>query len=644
MSRLLFLRATITVILFQVSFSHAILPEEDQPKKKVPKVQVIEELVKIRNKNLKKIKSGSDGVLKIRSADFDKQYFIGGDVQNYVQRLSNDLIDVLADDFPDIHQQLLDQIEVYVVYGKTLNAHASHNNIILLTSQWIMDAKTEGEIVAVLAHEIAHIILKHPDTSVDREGQAKSLEKFVQIATVATYFANIESKSSGDNVHLYLKKSGQEEIANAVILGALMNDVKLHYMNTRVSRKNEEQADYLATDLMEIAGVNPDSAKKMLQLLHDDETRTEAVLESAESLLELADPFFQSWVSHELTRLAGDDVLKLILAQVVQQYAAKVANKFSGWLSDKRRSHMKAAIRYYRVDGYISKYEYGDYPPSESEPGELSYDEIKNQIIALYNEFELLEIANNQIDLGEYNKAEKNIKEAWSNLSKKKNKELYQPAVIKQWVVRSKLRIAQGKNKDAVENACLYIMQFDNKDCHNENFAQQAEDKQFIIPQDMFVLLAEAYINLGMDSQAEAVIQQGAEYYDIHPFHLHHVFLACQAKDYQRFDESLELCQDRSHFDSAKFCGVIRNDLDVMKKTADEELQKTNPFARVKFEDINWWESCGMVSNRPFSSVKSYRQISEIREQTEQLIEQRKQRMKEEQDNQAKVGTAVESI
>src|SRR5690606_29162591 len=146
-------------LLLYVNAVGAAIPDEDRPRDKTPKVRTVDELQKIRKKNLKKIEGDVEGVLKFRSADFDQQYFIGGEVQAYAQNLLEDLIGALKDDFPEVYQELNNRVNVYVVYDRSLNAHATRSNNILVTSQWIMDAESEGEIVSLLAHELAHIIL-----------------------------------------------------------------------------------------------------------------------------------------------------------------------------------------------------------------------------------------------------------------------------------------------------------------------------------------------------------------------------------------------------------------------------------------------------------------------------------------------------
>lgn len=625
-------------LMFLALSGGAILPEEDQPRKKIPKQRVIDELEKLRNKNLKKIKGDVEGVLKFRSSDFNQEYYIGGAPQNYAQGIMSKLIEGLKDDFPEIYEELKNKVKVYMVYDLTLNAHATRNNNILLTSQWMVNAESEDEIAALLAHELAHIVLKHPDTNVDRDKQTQAVKKFVEMASIVSFFANMETKSSGKNLQVYIDDSGKEELLKTVFIGKLMSDVKHHYINKKISRKHEEQADYFASDLMELVGYNPVAATTMLKLLYVDEMNTEEVIEATEDMVEYISPLFESWVSHELVRLAGDDPLKLVLATVIQQQAAQIAQKLGGWFRDKKRSHMKAAIRYHRVDVYNTHYNYyddrPDYGDGDSENNRLNFNDIQSQVTLVHDQLSKLDSASGSIDVRLYNESSDILDNVFKFL-KKQDSVIFQPVFIKYRIVKAKLRIAQSKPGDiekALINLCEKIMMFKTSDCFAEDFAAQATNMGIIIPQDFFVLLAESYIHLEKFKEAETVIQQGTEYYDEHPFHLHNTLLACERRDYLSFRKSLEMCQETGVFDSVALCGAINNELQVMKKSADEELQKTKPFSSVKLEELNWWTPCEALKNkdyRPLSTVKTASQVAEIKRRLQQIEEMKKKQAKE---------------
>ena len=58
--------------------------------------------------------------------------------------------------------------KVSVIEVKEPNAFAASGGYIILTSNLIESAKTEGEIAGVIAHEISHVKLHHPTQSLIR--------------------------------------------------------------------------------------------------------------------------------------------------------------------------------------------------------------------------------------------------------------------------------------------------------------------------------------------------------------------------------------------------------------------------------------------------------------------------------------------
>ncbi len=609
------------ILVLLVCLPYAVFAKKDKPPKvKIPKTRLISDFKNIRIKNIKKTKGDVEAVINFRSVDFAGEYYLGGEVQKYAETAVNKLLDSFkGDEFKEVIDDIKQKIKVFVVYDRTLNAHSTRSNNIVLTSQWLIDAKNDGEVVSVLAHELAHILLNHPDTNVDRKLQTNSLKKFTEMATVVTYLSGMRFNSNNGTLVSTQTKSSKSEVENAVKLGMLMNDVKLHYINTRVSRKNEDQADFFGIDMVNQAGYPVESEVTMLEILKSDEDKTTETIKLGESYLDLVQPAMQKWTNTELNRLAGDNITKQILAKVIQQNFNKIASSVGNWIKDKRRTHLKANVRHAKVSKYIDDFDLAEGRPSPSS----NFEHIKEITQKVYSSFQQVELANYMIDAGSqyYSRANKILQEVTRTI-KEKDVNLYQPISIMQWIVRSKLRIAQKRFKDASQNICQYLMHFPMaNNCDRNNFKGQAMKLNIFIPQEVFTLLSEVYIHTDQLGKAKSIIAQGTEYYtDAQPFQLHNVMISCKEKNLDNYQSSLKQCLLSGDFGTEVSCKVINDSLSVMKKKAYEKIKKENPFGRVKLDDIQWWKSCQVITQLPFSSVKTKTQKQDIIKLANELI------------------------
>ena len=134
-----------------------------------------------------------------------------------------------------------------VVDNPTVNAFAGPNGIIAVNAGLMVVTETEGELAAVLAHEIAHVTQRHLARMIERS-QSESL------TTLASVLAAIVLSA-------YDPSAGQAVIT-ARVAGAQQSAL-------RYSRTNEMEADRAGMILLDRAGFDPRAVPTFFERFRD---------------------------------------------------------------------------------------------------------------------------------------------------------------------------------------------------------------------------------------------------------------------------------------------------------------------------------------------------------------------------------------
>jgi len=157
------------------------------------------------------------------------------DVAQYINDLGHHILNVAGSQYFDY--------QFFVIDNKDFNAFAAPSGLIFIHSGLISAMDNEGELLGVLAHEIAHVTKRHLADRIDKAAK-------VNIGTVALILAGIAMGSSGEG-----------ELSEAVVAGAMATGAS---MNLKFSREDEEEADRMAFNWMLKMGENPESILSML--------------------------------------------------------------------------------------------------------------------------------------------------------------------------------------------------------------------------------------------------------------------------------------------------------------------------------------------------------------------------------------------
>ncbi len=163
---------------------------------------------------------------------------------------------------------------VYLVGTPELNAVSTADGNIFLSIAWFEQMTSEDQLAALVAHELAHVLLKHHGADLFGRYQ-KQLVSAWQLGIGLR--ADLEAR--------------RVSAAEKERLGLAELSIRLTELGLMPAwgRRQEEQADALATDLLVKAGYNHNAMVDCLQMLKEfDEATRKSEEEVAEELAELA--------------------------------------------------------------------------------------------------------------------------------------------------------------------------------------------------------------------------------------------------------------------------------------------------------------------------------------------------------------------
>lgn len=146
--------------------------------------------------------------------------------------------------------------------SKSFNAVSAPGGYVFVTRKLLANVENEGQLAGVLAHEIAHVVLKH---SIQKYNASKvGLCKTAAISNaVVPGFGQLVA--GGKDGHLDLDGDP-----------ALLGDVTERTLNVFDKGNNEEQehaADQMAVELMMSAGYDPEDYRRLIAKTTEDTTQ-----------------------------------------------------------------------------------------------------------------------------------------------------------------------------------------------------------------------------------------------------------------------------------------------------------------------------------------------------------------------------------
>ena len=205
------------------------------------------------------VKKGADATSKALE-DFtpEQEYYIGRTVGAVVLDKYKPFSDTVLNNYLNVVGQTLaqasDMPETFNGYhllaldSTDINAFATPSGLVFLTRGMLRCCQDEGELAAILAHEVGHVQLKHGINSIEK---GRITEAVMIIGSEAT-----KTFAEGDIARL------TENFEDSI------NDIATTMINNGYSRSFEEDADAAALTILERVGYNPVSLINMLEVMN----------------------------------------------------------------------------------------------------------------------------------------------------------------------------------------------------------------------------------------------------------------------------------------------------------------------------------------------------------------------------------------
>ena len=181
------------------------------------------------------VKLGREAAAEVR-----KQYPVieSGQINTYLSRLGRELV---AQAPPELHQPAF-EYSFTAVNLKEINAFALPGGPMFVNRGMVDAATTEGEVVGVMAHELAHVLLRH--------GTANATK--AQNAQLGALAGAIAGAVIGGRVGTAVRETSHFGLGTWLL---------------KYSREYEKQADILGAQIMARAGYDPNDLARMFETI-----------------------------------------------------------------------------------------------------------------------------------------------------------------------------------------------------------------------------------------------------------------------------------------------------------------------------------------------------------------------------------------
>ena len=205
------------------------------------------------------------------------KYFYANDevITEYLYKIANRLLQNWPGSYPDI------QIHFSAQRSYDATAFGNHNAIVVYRDL-LTAAESEDELAAVLAHELAHILLEHQVNENVALARQYLIHNLKDANLLVSKISAIDvNKSSSGKKRLDVDVSGlkrdQRKIqAKATYLNMISSDL----LSTPWNKAQEKEADLLAVDLLIAANYAPLELRKVVTRIRDSQKNNNTLVES----------------------------------------------------------------------------------------------------------------------------------------------------------------------------------------------------------------------------------------------------------------------------------------------------------------------------------------------------------------------------
>lgn len=345
------------------------------------------------------------------------------------------------------------EYEIFITYDNNIRAHATFQKQIYITSATLLNINSEDELAFLLSHELSHLILKHNQYSVERAKQRKMFGDLRDMAIGLVQLSNLDVESLVKKGEVATKDDEKlgKQVKKVSRIGKRVLQVKKGLIDPSYNRKEEQEADYLAIDMMLKSGYNPKGLYRYMDVVKafrkditdTNERRTKAIDEAQDSITQYV---------NKISKERGIDTEEL-KSQLKQDIINVVVGAVEGYLQKYKNSHFNPDVRKSLAKDY-KRYFY-----KKQKKTKLKVDRFKHALAKsnLANSVADLTILSEiEADVNDFDSGDKKDLARLSTRTlslmrgSKKEYGLYNNSYS--WIVLAKIRDKQNRESDVISN------------------------------------------------------------------------------------------------------------------------------------------------------------------------------------------------
>lgn len=235
---------------------------------------------------------------------------------------------------------------VFITAETGWGGFATIENDIFINLGSFKEARSESEIAALLAHEASHIMLRHFNREQFFEQQQELTSSAVDAAILVSSLAAAgKNFNQGQAGQAATQASIENNKRKALIAGEVADFVANDVINASMTRRQEDEADLLGTDMMLAAGYGRRGATRVFQILQKVQGEKELAIEKLElNSTELETSMQQDGFS--ASALVG------FVTSSVGRVGTALWSDVRGWT---RRTHLDPESRLESIKGYMRR-------------------------------------------------------------------------------------------------------------------------------------------------------------------------------------------------------------------------------------------------------------------------------------------------
>lgn len=385
------------------------------------------------------------------------------------------------------------------------------NEITMNLGTLVSDAKGEAapaqRVAAVLAHELAHVLLDHHRREEFVERQKLLAGSIASTSVAAAQIAQTRARRSGNGLELYDGNPKKAEKARRwAFVGTVANMVVVEgLVGGSWQREFEEQADVLGLDLQFRAGLDEGGAFESLDLLADFEA-------TKKTRLERQDEDAKARIAEAESKHGKNPAVMFEVGPTILLGASQAAiNDIWDWVAGQ---HPTPARRLETLNTYL-ELRYDDFETDATPPSTLTAAFPSKRLDNFHRGITAAIAAQDALAKNDIGAARRQIKAAKRTRAKGHPELLYTEALIEETV---------GNNRKAIR-------------------LMEAIPRDYDTPHKVYTDLAKLYLATDRISRASVVLNQGEKIYGRKNYIVHLLMLAFRQGQFEKADALYAECR-----------------------------------------------------------------------------------------------------